>query len=140
MQVEFNVRQFLDRAAFTYPDRVAVVDEPDQPAEPWAPLTFAGLADGARAQAAAYGVPASGSVEQALDHDGVGLVVNLTIPAAHAQVAAAALSAGLFFVAFVKGKSDTQCWFRHPLIACGFWCALLGVWLWLRLNGYRMWW
>jgi len=52
MQVEFNVRQFLDRAAFTYPDRVAVVDEPDQPAEPWAPLTFAGLADRARAQAA----------------------------------------------------------------------------------------
>ena len=37
MQVEFNVRDFLDRAAATYPERVAVVDEPDQPAEPWAP-------------------------------------------------------------------------------------------------------
>ena len=36
MQVHFNVRQFLDRAAVTYPERVAVVDEPDQPAEPWA--------------------------------------------------------------------------------------------------------
>jgi acyl-CoA synthetase (AMP-forming)/AMP-acid ligase II len=52
MQVEFNVRGFLDRAATTYPDRVAVVDEPDQPAEPWGPLSFAGLADRARAQAA----------------------------------------------------------------------------------------
>jgi acyl-CoA synthetase (AMP-forming)/AMP-acid ligase II len=52
MQVQFNVRQFLDRAAFTYPERVAVVDEPDQPAAPWEPLTFAGLAARARAQAA----------------------------------------------------------------------------------------
>jgi fatty-acyl-CoA synthase len=52
MHVHFNVRAFLDRAAFTYPDRVALVDEPDQPAEPWAPLTFAQLADRARAQAA----------------------------------------------------------------------------------------
>jgi predicted dehydrogenase len=50
--------------------------------------------DRARAQAAAYGVPDSGSVEQALDHPGVGLVVNLTTPAAHAQVATAAVSAG----------------------------------------------
>jgi predicted dehydrogenase len=48
----------------------------------------------ARAQAAAYDVPASGSVGQALDHPGVGLVVNLTTPAAHAQVAAAAVTAG----------------------------------------------
>jgi len=48
----------------------------------------------ARAQAAAYDVPRFGSVEQALDHPGVGLVVNLTIPAAHAQIAAAAVSAG----------------------------------------------
>ena len=45
----------------------------------------------AKAQAAAYGVPGSGSVEQALEHPGVGLVVNLTIPAAHAQIAAAAV-------------------------------------------------
>src|ERR1700729_2027813 len=48
----------------------------------------------AEAQAAAYGVPASGSVEQALDHPDVQLVVNLTIPAAHAEVASAAIAAG----------------------------------------------
>jgi predicted dehydrogenase len=50
--------------------------------------------DRARAQAAAYRVPGSGTVEAALDHPGVGLVVNLTTPAAHAQIAAAAVSAG----------------------------------------------
>ena len=50
MQVHFNVRSFLDRAACTYPERVALVDEPDQPAEPWAALTFAELADRARAR------------------------------------------------------------------------------------------
>ena len=52
MHVEFNVAEFLDRAAFAYPDRVALVDEPDQPAEPWDPLTFAQMADRARAQSA----------------------------------------------------------------------------------------
>jgi fatty-acyl-CoA synthase len=52
MHVHFNVREFLDRAAAAYPDRIALVDEPDQPAQPWAPLTFAQLAEQARAQAA----------------------------------------------------------------------------------------
>ena len=48
----------------------------------------------AKAQAAAYGVPASGSVQQALEQPDVQLVVNLTIPAAHAEVASAAIAAG----------------------------------------------
>jgi len=48
----------------------------------------------AKAQAAAYDVPAAGSMRQALEHPGVGLVVNLTIPAAHAEVASAAIAAG----------------------------------------------
>jgi predicted dehydrogenase len=51
-------------------------------------------AERAKAQAAAYGVPDSGSVRQALEHPGVQLVVNLTIPAAHAEVASAAIAAG----------------------------------------------
>jgi len=51
-------------------------------------------ADRAKSQAAAYGVPASGSVQQALEHPDVRLVVNLTIPAAHAEVASAAIAAG----------------------------------------------
>ena len=52
--------------------------------------------DAARAAAAAaeYGVPASGSLAEVLARPEVELVVNLTIPAAHAEVALAALAAG----------------------------------------------
>ncbi|MEE4542802.1 Gfo/Idh/MocA family oxidoreductase [Streptomyces sp. V4-01] len=48
----------------------------------------------ARAQAEAYGVPASGDVASVLAIPEVEIVVNLTIPAAHAEVASAALQAG----------------------------------------------
>jgi predicted dehydrogenase len=48
----------------------------------------------AKSQAAAYDVPGSGAVQQALEHPGVRLVVNLTVPAAHAEVASAAIAAG----------------------------------------------
>jgi predicted dehydrogenase len=48
----------------------------------------------AKAQADRYGVPASGSTAQAVESPGVEIVVNLTVPAAHAAVAAAALAAG----------------------------------------------
>jgi predicted dehydrogenase len=48
----------------------------------------------AKTQAAAYGVPASGTMQQALEDPDVQLVVNLTIPAAHAEVASAAIAAG----------------------------------------------
>jgi predicted dehydrogenase len=48
----------------------------------------------ARAQAERHGVTDSGTTEQALARDDVELVVNLTVPAAHAEVASAALSAG----------------------------------------------
>jgi len=45
-------------------------------------------------QAATYDVPESGTVGEALRHPDVELVVNLTIPAAHADVTSAALAAG----------------------------------------------
>jgi predicted dehydrogenase len=48
----------------------------------------------AKTQADSYGVPAAGTLAQALEYPGVDLVVNLTIPAAHAEVATAALQAG----------------------------------------------
>jgi predicted dehydrogenase len=48
----------------------------------------------AKAQAAAYGIPGYGTMAQALEHPGVDLVVNLTIPVAHAEVALAAIGAG----------------------------------------------
>jgi fatty-acyl-CoA synthase len=52
MIVQFNVRDFLDRAESSYPDRVGLIDEPQQPAAPWDSLTFADMAARARAQAA----------------------------------------------------------------------------------------
>ncbi|MGA7203140.1 MAG: Gfo/Idh/MocA family oxidoreductase [Specibacter sp.] len=45
-------------------------------------------------RAAEFGIPASGSVEDALNHPDVEIVVNLTIPAAHVEVATAAVNAG----------------------------------------------
>jgi predicted dehydrogenase len=48
----------------------------------------------AKAQAAAYDVPAWGAPGDALAHPGVELIVNLTVPAAHAEVSGAAVAAG----------------------------------------------
>jgi predicted dehydrogenase len=48
----------------------------------------------AKSQAAAYDVPAWGSPAEALARPDVELVVNLTIPAAHADVSSAAIAAG----------------------------------------------
>lgn len=47
----------------------------------------------AAAQAAKYNVPAAGDVASVLAHDDVEIVINLTIPAAHVEVSAAALEA-----------------------------------------------
>ncbi|MBO0801905.1 MAG: Gfo/Idh/MocA family oxidoreductase [Nocardiopsaceae bacterium] len=59
-------------------------------------VLFCADIDSSRAekQARAYDVPAFGSVADALRHEGVGLVVNLTIPSAHVEVAAQAIDAG----------------------------------------------
>jgi len=48
----------------------------------------------AAAQAEKWGVPGSGSVAELLAHDDVEIVVNLTIPAAHVEVALQAVRAG----------------------------------------------
>lgn len=52
MQVPLTIADFLDRGATVYPDRIAAIDEPDQPAAAWPDLTFGELARRARAQAA----------------------------------------------------------------------------------------
>jgi acyl-CoA synthetase (AMP-forming)/AMP-acid ligase II len=65
MYYPLTVRDFLDRAEQVYPDRVAVVDEPDQPAPSLGELTYRQLAANARAQAARLdelGVPVGGRV------------------------------------------------------------------------------
>ena len=50
--------------------------------------------EAAEARAEEYGIPESGGVATALNHPDVEIVVNLTIPAAHVEVATAAVSAG----------------------------------------------
>ena len=50
--------------------------------------------DAARRKAAEHGIASAGDVASVLEHDGVELVVNLTIPAAHAEVASQAIAAG----------------------------------------------
>ena len=65
MRVPLTVNDFLRRAETVYPDRVAVVDEPDQPAEPFGSPTYRELAAKARAQAAwldDLGIPVGGRV------------------------------------------------------------------------------
>ena len=45
MFVPLTINDFLDRAAAVYPDRIAIVDEPDQPAPPLPDLTWRQVAD-----------------------------------------------------------------------------------------------
>jgi fatty-acyl-CoA synthase len=52
MRVPLTIADHLERAALVYPDRVGVVDEPDQPAASWGSLTYRDVADLARRQAA----------------------------------------------------------------------------------------
>ncbi len=52
MKVPLTVVDFLRRAEEVYPDRIAIVDEPDQPAPSWGRMTYAEMAAKARAQAA----------------------------------------------------------------------------------------
>jgi acyl-CoA synthetase (AMP-forming)/AMP-acid ligase II len=52
MKVALTVNDYLGRAELLYPDRVAIVDEPDQPAESWGTITYAEMARRAKAMAA----------------------------------------------------------------------------------------
>jgi fatty-acyl-CoA synthase len=78
MFFDLGVRDFLDRAETVYPDRVAVVDEPNQPAPSWGSLTYREVARRARAQAAnldTLGVPAGGRVAM-VSHNAARLLVS----------------------------------------------------------------
>jgi acyl-CoA synthetase (AMP-forming)/AMP-acid ligase II len=52
MFVPLTVNDFIRRAELLYPDRIGVVDEPDQPAPSWGSLSYAQVAERARAMAA----------------------------------------------------------------------------------------
>ena len=65
MFVPLTVTDFLDRARLVYPARIAVVDEPDQPARALGPWTYAEMAAAAASQSAALdrlGIPVGGRV------------------------------------------------------------------------------
>ena len=53
MKVALTTNDFLRRAELVYPDRVAFVDEPDQPAPSWGEVTYREMARRARAMSAA---------------------------------------------------------------------------------------
>ena len=52
MKVALTVNDYIRRAELLYPDRVAIVDEPDQPAESWGSITYREMARRAKAMAA----------------------------------------------------------------------------------------
>jgi acyl-CoA synthetase (AMP-forming)/AMP-acid ligase II len=52
MKVALTVNDFLHRAELVFPDRIAIVDDPDQPANSWGSITYAEMARRARAIAA----------------------------------------------------------------------------------------
>ena len=52
MKVALTINDFLRRASEVYPDRVAYIDEPDQPAPGWGAATYRDMAATAAAQAA----------------------------------------------------------------------------------------
>ncbi len=53
MRVPLTIADHLQRAELVYPDRIGVIDEPDQPAAAWGELTYRRVAELARGQAAA---------------------------------------------------------------------------------------
>jgi fatty-acyl-CoA synthase len=60
VKVPLTINDFLDRALVVYPDRVAIVDEPDQPATPVKELSYRELGEQRRAMGAGLdrlGVP-----------------------------------------------------------------------------------
>jgi len=65
MSLPLTINDFLDRAIAMYPDRVAIIDEPDQPAQPLPDLTYRKLGDIRRSIGVALdelGVPMGGRV------------------------------------------------------------------------------
>ena len=47
---------------------------------------------------------------------------------------AAGLSAAFYIAAFLKGKQDTRCILRIPLLVAGFWVFVAGLWIFAAMN------
>lgn len=88
MKVPLTLSDFIDRAETVYPDALAIVDEPDQPAESWGSITYGEMASRARAQAAGLdrlGIP-SGARVAIVSHNSARLATSLFGVAGHGRV------------------------------------------------------
>ncbi len=54
MEIPLTIADYLDRAERVYGDRVAIIDEPDQPAPPLPDITYSRLAELSRGMAAGF--------------------------------------------------------------------------------------
>jgi fatty-acyl-CoA synthase len=88
MRVPLTIADHLERAALVYPDRVGVIDEPDQPAASWGELTYGRVAELARGQAAALDGLGVGRGERVaiVSHNAARLLVSLFGVSAWARV------------------------------------------------------
>jgi fatty-acyl-CoA synthase len=88
MRVPLTIADHLARAALVYPDRVGLIDEPDQPAAPWGELTYGRVAELARAQAAALDALGIGRGERVavVSHNAARLLVSFYGVAAWGRV------------------------------------------------------
>ncbi|MFF8774219.1 AMP-binding protein [Kitasatospora sp. NPDC015120] len=88
MQIPLSVMDFLDRAELVYGDRVGIVDEPVQPAEPWTGLTYRRIARLARAQAAGLDRLGVGPGERVaiVSHNSARLLTSLFGVSGHGRV------------------------------------------------------
>jgi fatty-acyl-CoA synthase len=79
MQVPLTIRDFLERAALVYGDRIGIVDEHEQPAASLGSLTYARVAELARCQAAALDELGIGVGERVaiVSHNAARLLVSL---------------------------------------------------------------
>ena len=89
MRTPLTIKTFVDRAEFSYPDRVAIVDEPDQPADPWPELTFGDIARKGREFAAGLDQLGIGFGERVavVSHNAARLQHQLLTVPAHGRIA-----------------------------------------------------
>ncbi|MFN8050766.1 MAG: AMP-binding protein [Acidimicrobiales bacterium] len=78
MKVQLNVRDFLDRAVSVYPNRVGIIDEPDQPAPSMGSLTYREIGEHAAAMAAGLDALGVGPGERiaVLSHNSARLLIS----------------------------------------------------------------
>jgi hypothetical protein len=53
---------------------------------------------------------------------------------------AAGLASILFVSAYAKGKRDTRCIGKHPLLIAAFWAVVCGLAIWRIVVGSGWWW